>query len=81
MPPKCGDSADSNWRNTKEHSRGGEGELSGRIKLVTAWHAIGHPVSNLSYLPCHCNTNFENRRTPRARQLPSFPAGENSVRE
>jgi hypothetical protein len=42
---KTGGGADSNGRNCENSYIKREGELSGLIKLVLLWHAIGHPVS------------------------------------
>ncbi|KAF9779911.1 hypothetical protein BJ322DRAFT_1012744, partial [Thelephora terrestris] len=42
-PPTPGDSADGGYRNSPDAYQDAEGEVSGRIKLVTCWHAIGHP--------------------------------------
>lgn len=41
---ELGGGADGSGRNTKESYRTRPGELSGIIKLVMLWHAIGHPV-------------------------------------
>jgi hypothetical protein len=45
-----GKGADAKGRNSKESYVQHEGQLSGLIKLVLMWHAIGHPVS-LDNLP------------------------------
>jgi hypothetical protein len=50
MPPTSGDGADKSWRNKESNYRTAEGEVAGRIKIATAWHAIGHPVSGLLWL-------------------------------
>ena len=47
MPPTSGDGADKNWRNQEDNYRRAKGEVTGRIKIATAWHAIGHSVSSL----------------------------------
>jgi hypothetical protein len=49
-PPTPGDSADGGYRNSPDAYQDAEGEVSGRIKLVTCWHAIGHPVG--TFLRC-----------------------------
>jgi hypothetical protein len=46
MPPTIGDGADRNSRNAEDAYHRVEGQVSGRIKLVTGWHAIGHPVGS-----------------------------------
>ena len=45
MPPTTGDGADKNGRNSDSGYRREEGRVCGQIKVVTGWHAIGHPVS------------------------------------
>jgi len=45
MPPTTGDGADKNGRNTDSSYRREEGQVCGQIKVVTGWHATGHPVS------------------------------------
>jgi hypothetical protein len=64
MPPTRGDSADKKWRNREDSYRERDGEACGRIRLVSAWHPIGHPVSSRSYLPLHRKLIFEQKSVP-----------------
>lgn len=48
--PPTGGGADRNGRNLDSSYHRVEGELSGQIKIVTSWHAIGHPVSAICFL-------------------------------
>ena len=54
MLPATGDGADKGWRNKDSNYLKVEGQVSGRIKVATSWHAIGHPVS---WSTCLCTGN------------------------
>lgn len=47
---ELGGGADRSGRNAKKSYRIRRGELSGIIKLVLLWHAIGHPVSFIPHI-------------------------------
>ena len=50
IPPTIGDGADRNGRNLDGSYCWEKGELCGQIKIITSWHAIGHPVSGICFL-------------------------------
>lgn len=54
---ELGGGADASGRNTKASYRTRPGELTGIIKLVMLWHAIGHPVRFHVPYPNNAPTN------------------------
>jgi hypothetical protein len=53
-----GKGADRKKRNKEESYHVVEGQLAGNVKLVSAWHAIGHKVMRFHYFSIYLMSHF-----------------------